>query len=467
MFQHIKSTLKDRQMMRTIFLLAWPTMLEEALQCIVTYADTAQVGVMGAQASAAIGLTTTVTWMTFYPLYAAGMSVTSCISIALGAKDNKRAQTAAAQAVILVLVLGLIIMALTLAVSPFLPGWLGGAPEIRKDASTYFAIICTPMLFRAASIIMGAALRATGNTKTPMLISTLMNAVNIILNFLFISLTRSVTLLGRTVSVWGAGWGVAGAAIASTISLVLGGTLMTVAAWRSPLLGLAIRRIRFDRDVMAQCVRVGLPIAGERVLFSFGQVVFTAITARLGTVAMAAHSIALTAEQAFYIPGYGMQTAAATLAGYSAGEKSEKHLMQYSSTIMFIATVLMTVLSTVLFLFAEPIMSIFTPDAQVVALGGLALRIVAISEPFFAVLVILEGIFSGLGDTKAPFFFSLFSMWGVRITTTYLCVVVFQFGLGSVWLCMTLDNMTRFSLMMIRFLRGSWKKRLDFSTSAS
>ena len=89
MFKHIQSTLKDRKMMRTIFLLAWPTMLEEALQCIVTYADTAQVGVMGANASAAIGLTTTVTWMTFYPMYAAGMSVTSCISMALGAKDTK------------------------------------------------------------------------------------------------------------------------------------------------------------------------------------------------------------------------------------------------------------------------------------------------------------------------------------------------------------------------------------------
>ena len=142
MFQHIRTTLKDRKMMRTIFLLAWPTMLEEALQCIVTYADTAQVGVMGANASAAIGLTTTVTWMTFYPMYAAGMSVTSCISMALGAKDARRAKTAAAQAVLLVLVLGLAIMGITLAVSPFLPGWLGGAQEIRKDASVYFAIIC-------------------------------------------------------------------------------------------------------------------------------------------------------------------------------------------------------------------------------------------------------------------------------------------------------------------------------------
>ena len=460
MFQHIRTTLKDRAMMRTILMLAWPTMLEEALQCIVTYADTAQVGVMGANASAAIGLTTTVTWMTFYPMYAAGMSVTSAISIALGAKDTQRAKKAASQAVLLVLILGLALMAITLAVSPALPRWLGGAQEIRQDATVYFALICSPMLFRAASIIMGSALRATGNTKTPMLISTLMNAINILLNFLFISPTRPINILGHTFTVWGAGWGVAGAGIASAISLVIGGTLMTVAAWRSPVLGLRVKTVRYDRDVMGQCVRVGIPIAGERVLFSFGQVIFTAITARLGTVAMAAHSIALAAEQAFYIPGYGMQTAAATLAGYSAGEKSEQHLMQYSSTIMFIATVLMTVLSTALFLFAEPIMSIFTPDRQVVELGGLALRIVAVSEPFFAVLVILEGIFSGLGDTKAPLVFSLISMWGVRITSTWLCVTVFHFGLGAVWACMAIDNMTRFTMMMVRFIRGKWKRRL-------
>ena len=323
MFEHIKSTLKDKAMMRTIFLLAWPTMLEEALQCIVTYADTAQVGVMGANASAAIGLTTTVTWMTFYPMYAAGMSVMSCISIALGAKDTERAKKAASQAVLLVLILGLFIMAVTLGVSPFLPGWLGGAQEIRHDASVYFSLICLPMLFRAASIIMGSALRATGNTKTPMLISTLMNAVNILFNFLFISPTRTMLVFGHSFTMWGAGWGVAGAGIASALSLLLGGTLMTIAAWRSPVLGLSLKHLRYDKDVMGQCVRVGVPIAGERVLFSFGQVIFTAITARLGTVAMAAHSIALAAEQAFYIPGYGMQTAAATLAGYSAGEKSE------------------------------------------------------------------------------------------------------------------------------------------------
>ena len=67
MFDNIRSTLKNKEMMRNILRLAWPTMLEEALQVIVIYADTAQVGVMGANASAAIGLTATVTWMTFIP----------------------------------------------------------------------------------------------------------------------------------------------------------------------------------------------------------------------------------------------------------------------------------------------------------------------------------------------------------------------------------------------------------------
>ncbi len=462
MFDNIRTTLKDKQLMGTMFHLAWPTMLEEALQCVVTYADTAQVGVMGANASAAIGLTTTVTWMTFYPLYAAGMSVMSCISIALGAKDAERAKKAASQAVLLTVILGLVIMAITLAVSPQLPRWLGGEQDIRKDASTYFAIICLPMLFRSASIILGSAIRATGNTKTPMLISILMNVVNILLNFLLISPTRTVTLFDHSFPLWGAGLGVAGAGIASALSLVLGGTLMTLLAWRTPALGLSLKTIRLHRDVMDQCVRVGVPIAGERVLFSFGQVVFTAITARLGTVAMAAHSIALTAEQAFYIPGYGMQTAAATLAGYSAGEKSEKKLMQYSSTMIFLATVVMVALSLVLFVFAESIMGIFTPDEAVIRQGGLALRIVAVSEPFFVVLVILEGIFSGLGDTKVPFFFSLFSMWCVRIPSTLLCVTVFRLGLGAVWACMVADTLTRFALMAGRFFRGSWKKKLKF-----
>ena len=238
---------------------------------------------------------------------------------------------------------------------------------------------------------------------------------------------------------------------------------MARAAWREPKLGLRGQKIRLCPEIMSQCLRVGTPIAGERLIASLGHVAFSSIIARLGTIPMAAHTIALTAEEAFYIPGYGMQAAAATLAGYSAGERSEQKLMQYTSTILFLTTALMVTLGALLFLFPQAVMSIFTPDAQVIALGSRVLRIVAISEPFFGILVILEGVFNSVGDTKAPLLFSLISIWGVRVASTFVCVNVFHLGLEAVWYCMVADNMVRFALMTARYVRGGWKRRLDLA----
>ena len=178
-----------------------------------------------------------------------------------------------------------------------------------------------------------------------------MNILNILLNFLLINPVRTTRIGPLTVTIWGAGWGVAGAAIATAIAYVVGGTLMFLGLWHNPILAVRRQRVRLDRPVMRQCVWVGLPIAGERVITCLGQVLFTALIARLGTVAIAAHSIAITAEQAFYIPGYGMQAAAATLSGHAAGEGNEKKLMQYSSAITVIAVGLMSALSVLLFFF--------------------------------------------------------------------------------------------------------------------
>ncbi len=465
MFSSIRDTVRDREMMRTIFCLAWPTVMEQALQTVVQYADTAQVGAIGANASAAVGLTTTMMWLINAPMFALAMGVLSCISRALGAKDTERAQKAAAQSVLITAALGVALGAVTLSISPFLPGWLGAAPEIQKDASVYFAIVCAPMLFRASSIVFGSVLRATGNTKTPMVINTIMNIMNIVLNFLLINPSQTWKIGSLSIPMWGAGLGVAGAAIATAAAYAAGGILMAAAAWRDPVLGLRGRKIRYDGEVMGQCIRIGTPIAAERVTACLGQVVFTSLIARLGTIAMAAHSIAITAEQAFYIPGYGMQAAAATLSGHSAGAKDEKKLMQYSSTITMIAVLFMGLLSVLLFLFPSAVMQIFSRDREVIGLGAQVLRIVAVSEPFFAVVIIMEGVFNGVGDTKIPFVFSLVSMWGVRILFTYLCVSVFHLGLTAVWLCMVGDNMTRFVCMVIRYGRGSWKKHLGFSSA--
>ena len=455
----------NKHMVITILALAWPTMFEQLMQTAVQYVDTAMVGSLGTYATAAVGATTTVNWLINSSISALSIGFLSFIAQRLGAQDSKGAKRASAQAVLAVAVCGVFFTVLTLSLSGFIPVWMQVDPAIRELSAQYFFILYLPMLPRTATIIFGTVLRSAGDSKTPMKIGIVVNLLNVVLNFIMIYPARVISLWGRGVYIPGMGMGVLGAAAASAIAFAVGGICITVVLWKHPVISPRGERFAADLEILKPCLKVALPNMLQRFATSFGYVAFAAMINSLGEVATAAHTIANTVESAFYIPGYGMQTAAATLAGYSAGEKNEKHLMQYSSTIMFIATLLMTLLSTALFLFAEPIMSIFTPDRQVVELGGLALRIVAVSEPFFAVLVILEGIFSGLGDTKAPFVFSLISMWGVRLTSTWLCVVVFKLGLGSVWLCMSADNIFRFSMMMVRFLRGKWKKGLHFIQS--
>lgn len=121
-----------------------------------------------------------------------------------------------------------------------------------------------------------------------------------------------------------------------------------------------------------------------------------------------------------------------------------------------------TLAATGLLLFTFPgvVMSIFTPDPAVIALGAAVLRLVSVSEPFFGLTLVLEGVFNGIGDTRPGFYISMVSMWGFRILPTLLCVRVFGLGLTAVWCCMVADVIGRSLLLAIRFLRGRWLQRL-------
>lgn len=189
---------------------------------------------------------------------------------------------------------------LALAVSDVLPGWMGAEPAVQEEASRYFFIISLPMLFRSAMILFSAVLRASGDTRTPMVVNLLINGLNILLNFFLIYQTRPITLLGRSFSIWGAGMGVTGAAIATATAITAGGILMTLALFKSKRgvspLG---HGYRLDKAILTDVWRVGLPNAGERTVVCLGHMVFAALVAGLGTTSLAAHSIAITAETGF------------------------------------------------------------------------------------------------------------------------------------------------------------------------
>ena len=399
-----------------------------------------------------MGATSTVNWLIGSTISAIGVGFLSFVSQACGAGDTKRAGKASSQAVLAVLVCGTFFTALMLALSGKVPVWMQVDPAIQDLAARYFFILYTPMLARTAITIFGTLLRSAGDTKTPMRVGFLVNGINVILNFLLIYPTRAV--LG--VTVFGAGWGVIGAAVASAISFVIGGVCITVVLWRHPLLSPRGQKLRPDWDVLKPCLRVALPNALQRFGTSLGYVAFASMINSLGEITTAAHTIANTVESAFYIPGYGMQTAAATLAGNALGAGDNRRVKELARMILFIEVSLMIVSGSLLFLFAPNMMRLFSKDAQVIVLGVTVLRMVAVSEPFYGVSIIVEGMMQGMGNTLMPFVCNIAGMWGVRIVGTFICTQLLGMGLVSAWTCMIAHNLLLFVLFAGYYISGKW-----------
>ena len=457
--QKQKRSTRNLRLLPAVFALAGPAMLEMALGTAVQYIDTAMVGSLGTAATAAVGSTGTVNWLVGGTVSAFGVGFLAQISQRLGAGEEEKARRAAAQSVLAVLVSGLLFTLLTLGLSGQVPVWMQVDPGIRELAARYFFILYSPMLFRAANTIFGTVLRAAGDAKTPMRVGIWVNLINVILNFLLIYAPRRLTILGLSIPMWGAGWGVIGAAAASAASFVVGGTVMTLRFYAHPVISPRGQSLRPDWAVLRPCLRISVPNMFQRFGTSLGYVAFATMINALGAVPTAAHIIANTVESAFYIPGYGMMQAAATLTGNSIGAGDLQREKDTSRTIVLLEIVLMTASGALLFAFAPWLVSFFSKDAAVIRLGSVVLRMVACSEPFYGVCVAVEGMLQGAGETRMPFVFNMLGMWGVRIVGTWLCTTRLGLGLEAAWACMIGHNLLLFTLFIVYYYKGKWRNR--------
>lgn len=447
---------ESRSMIGVILTLAWPTMLEQLMQTAVQYIDTAMVGSLGTQATAAVGATSTVNWLINGTISALSIGFLSFIAKAYGANDKAAAKRAVSQAVLTVLIVGILFTILTVSLSGRIPVWMQVEEGIQEMAATYFLILYLPMLPRTASIIFGTVLRAAGDTRTPMKIGIIVNVINVILNLCFIYPTRVVSVFAWNFTMPGAGWGVIGAAIASAVAFTVGGIYITIVLWRHPMVSPRGEKLRPDMQILRPCMKVALPNMLQRFGTSLGYVAFASMINSLGEVATAAHTIANTVESAFYIPGYGMQTAAATLAGNAYGARDERKMKNLVAMFIPIEISLMVCSGACLFLTAPALMGVFSGSEEVIGLGTTVLRMVAVSEPFYGFSIIIEGMMMGVGKTKQPFVYNIIGMWGIRIVGTFLCTQLLGMGLVSAWACMIAHNLLIFVLYLICYVRGTW-----------
>jgi putative MATE family efflux protein len=212
-------------------------------------------------------------------------------------------------------------------------------------------------------------------------------------------------------------------------------------------------------DVVGNAFKIGAPMGLQHLLMGGAQVVSTLIVAPLGTVAIAAHSLAITVESLCYMPGYGIAEAATTLVGQSFGAGKRLLTQQFARMSAALGIGVMTLMGILMWVFAAELMSVLTPVADIIQLGAHCLRIEAFAEPMFAAAIVCNGIFVGAGDTLKPAIMSLCSMWGVRLTLAALLAATW--GLPGVWTAMAIELTFRGSIFLVRLFRGRWLKGLQ------
>ena len=434
------------EQLRLIVQLSIPSILAQISATVMFFIDAAMVGHLGEKATAAIGLVETTTWLMGGLGMAVNMGFSVQVAHYIGANDFEGARRVLRQGLVCSLLWSIFLSLSGIAVHSYLPYWLGGSAEIARDASLYFMYIGIFGIFFQMEGFAGSMLKCSGNMKIPSALNIMMCCLDVVFNYIFIYILDM---------------GVVGAAYGTGVAEFITAMLML---WfllvRSDMLKLKGHpgSFRPKSDVVRTAFKIGAPMGLQHVLMGGAQIVSTIIVAPLGTVAIAANSLAITVESLCYMPGYGIAEAATTLVGQGIGAGQSLLTRSFARMSVALGMVVMTLMGVLMFIFSTELMNLMSPVESIVMEGAAALRIEAFAEPMFAASIVCNGVFVGAGDTLKPAAMSIFSMWGVRLTLAWWFSK--SYGLMGVWTAMAIELTFRGAIFLLRLFKGSWNKAL-------
>ena len=439
-------TMTQREKLNLIVQLSIPSILAQLSATVMFFIDASMVGHLGAKASASIGIVESTGWLMGGLASAVNMGFSVQVAHFIGANDFEGARRVLRQSLICSLVWSILLSITCLAISPFLPYWLGGSAEIASDASLYFAIIGLCGIFFQMEGLAGSMLKCSGNMKVPSMLNIGMCVMDVVFNYLFIYILDL---------------GVMGAAMGTGLAELVTAILMLYFLLiKSDMLHLKGRpgSFRPKSDTIGTAFKIGAPMGLQHMLMGGAYVVSTYIVAPLGTVAIAAHSLAITVESLCYMPGYGIAEAATTLVGQGIGAGQRTLTRSFAHLSVGLGIVVMTLMGILMWIFAPQLMTLMSPVDEVIAVGTSILRIEAWAEPLFAAAIVCNGVFVGAGDTLKPAIMNLLSMWGVRLTLAWYLAK--DYGLKGVWMAMATELTFRGIIFLWRLFVGKWNQKL-------
>ncbi len=416
-----------------VWRLSLPAILTQITTIAMQYIDSAMVGNLGANASAAIGLVSTSTWLLSGMIYAVSAGFSVQVAHEIGAENDAGARSVVKHGLWAALVVSGLTCLIGVALSGPLPVWLGGGEVLHRDASLYFLVFALSMPFMQLNALTSAYLQCCGDMVTPSVLNAIMCVLDVGFNAIFIPM-----------------YGVLGAGIGTGLACAVISLVMAYCCCiRNPRLRLRRKeKTRMDREILRKALKIGVPVAVQEIVMCAANVAATMIIAPLGAVAIAANSFAVTAESLCYMPGYGIGAAATTLVGRSIGAGDEKEAKRFGNICTVMGVLFMTVTGLVMMALCPFVFRMLTPDTAVQALAVKVLRIELLAEPLFAASIVAAGALRGTGDTLVPSLMNLGSIWIVRIGLALL--LVGPLGLTGMWIAMAVELCVRGLLMLYR-----------------
>ncbi len=438
-------TLTTSEKLSLIVSLSIPSILAQISATVMFFIDYAMVGHLGEKATASVGLVETTTWLLGGLASAANMGFSVQVAHFIGANDFESARRVLRQSLVCCFLWSFMLSMACVAVHQQLPFWLGGTADIAGDASVYFLLIGLAGIFFQMEGLAGSMLKCSGNMRIPSALNILMCVLDVVFNYIFIYQMHM---------------GVKGAAMGTGLAELVTALLMLYfLLCRSDMLRLAGHpgSFRLKADTIKTAFKIGAPMGLQHLLMGGAQVVSTIIVAPLGTVAIAANSMAITVESLCYMPGYGIAEAATTLVGQSIGAGQRLLTRSFARISVSLGIGVMTVMGVLMWLFAPELMSVLSPVDAIVQQGAEVLRIEAWAEPMFAASIVCNGVFIGAADTLKPAIMSLVSMWCVRLTLA--ATLARDYGLRGVWIAMATELTFRGTIFLLRLWKGGWQKK--------
>lgn len=421
--------------LRLVWQLSLPAILTQITTIAMQYIDSAMVGALGADASAAIGLVASSTWLFGGVTTAVSAGFSVQVAHRIGAGEDTEARTVVRHGLAAALTLAALLALLGLGICRQLPCWLGGGAEICADASAYFLTFSLMLPFSQLNSLTAGFLQCAGDMVTPSVLNAVMCGLDVVCNALLIP-----------------HFGVLGAGMGTALACALVSLAM---AWCCCVRNAQLRLRRgethaFRPEVLKKAFRIGAPVAVQEIAMNGAMVASTMILAPLGAAAIAANSFAVTAESLCYMPGYGVGSAATTLVGRSVGAGDAAQARRYGNICTALGGALMGCTGLLMMIFCPFVFRLLTPVAEVRTLAAQALRIGLLAEPLFGVSIAAAGALRGAGDTLVPSLLNLGSIWIVRLGLSLL--LVGKLGLRGMWIAMAIELCVRGALMLWRQL---------------